>query len=534
MPVALMRGRSVRERARPAPPEGDAADEAARPRPSGRSLAGLLGKAAIGIVVEEHELIAVRAGISFGVRALDRVSVVPEGETADEALRRLLELIARRKGWHGLPIAVGLSPRHLFFTTRPIRATSLSSTPQALLHEVLRSPSIDIDEMAIAIQKTGGKQPLASLVACRKKYLATILDAFQSAGKLPYQVEPLPCALVRLAEQRRRAPRSATTAVRVFLGDGHGLAVLTSQGRPLLWRAFVIREGNWVGSIRAAYRSIQGLSRFVGVEQRPGALLIHGRPELTRGLGEPSLSIDTIPTLVFDGPAFDPEAAALGLALGCLPETESLNLAPESRPPVPISRQIPWTQLAIQAGLILGLSARMNSQWKEMQEAQAILATEQQGLPWMKDTTLPKLQEESKALTGRIDTIRHFLTSQVHWTNTSREITTSLPPTLTLTSFGGSSDYAAEGAKGGGAKTLTLGVEAIFPEDGPIPREVDDFVAALRKKTSLKQTMPSIEMGGLTFGAAERSTGGARATFQVTCKSVEAGKKAGGKAGGGG
>ena len=73
-----------------------------------------------------------------------------------------------------------------------------------LLGEMYRANA----RMALDVIKAApDKRQVASIVSCRKKYLSGLLSALESCGVRPFRAEPHPCALLRYASQRYRAPR---------------------------------------------------------------------------------------------------------------------------------------------------------------------------------------------------------------------------------------------------------------------------------------------------------------------------------------
>ena len=97
------------------------------------------------------------------------------------------------------------------------------------------------------------RRPLASVAACRKKAMAPALEALEDCGVRPYRVEPAPCGLLRRAIERHRTPRRCASALRVFLGQEHALAVLTAADLPLMWRYFPLPAGSEAMAILSTY-----------------------------------------------------------------------------------------------------------------------------------------------------------------------------------------------------------------------------------------------------------------------------------------
>src|SRR5207244_3492000 len=96
--------------------------------------------------------------------------------------------------------------------------------------------------------------------------------------------EPAPCALMRLAASQHSAPRRARTVIRVFLGSNKGLAVGSTGALPLIWRSFSMPELDEGPMLQSQVRALEALLVHCGVENAPGAILVHGRPDIRERL----------------------------------------------------------------------------------------------------------------------------------------------------------------------------------------------------------------------------------------------------------
>ena len=115
-------------------------------------------------------------------------------------------------------MAIGLPALRVFFSTRPIQADNREASPEVLLHEVLQSPNLNIDEMAVdMIRLSPASGRWRAWSACRQKYLAGVLAALEAAGSSRARPSrrPAPCCATRRAAP---AAAAAKAFVRVFLG----------------------------------------------------------------------------------------------------------------------------------------------------------------------------------------------------------------------------------------------------------------------------------------------------------------------------
>jgi hypothetical protein len=150
-----------------------------------------------------------------------------------------------------------------------------------LLHEVLRSPNSNVDDMIVdSVQSAPGKRPVVSLTSCRKKYLTNLLAHIQECGVRPFRVEPAACALLRAAEQQYRAPRKAKTVLRLFLGHAEGLAVLSAGGWPIVPRTFKLDTSDPSTVVVSTVRTLEAVGRLCGADSAIDVVMIHGGGEL--------------------------------------------------------------------------------------------------------------------------------------------------------------------------------------------------------------------------------------------------------------
>lgn len=82
-----------------------------------------------------------------------------------------------------------------------------------MLQKAFSSPNIRIDDLTVDLLKSEvNKLPVASVAACRKKYMAGVIAILNQLRVRPFCAEPEACALVRVAAQQGRFPRRAKTA----------------------------------------------------------------------------------------------------------------------------------------------------------------------------------------------------------------------------------------------------------------------------------------------------------------------------------
>ena len=476
----------------------------------------------IGLAIGDREV----AVSEVATTPLGRVEVIRDREPIGDdglgpAVARLLSRRFTKKDLAKARVAIGLPALRVFFSTRPIQADNREASPEVLLHEVLQSPNLNTDDMVVdMIRLRPGQRPLASIVACRKKYLSGVLSALEAGGVEPWVAEPSPCALLRDAARRLRPPGRSKAYVRAILGDGQGLAVLiTAPEATLLWRPFDLPAGGEAAAIRAAAAALGSLGRFCGQEGDVDAVLIHGRPDL--GPLADVAAAEALPgakVLRHDAPGLDEPSIAAGLAEGPEPGAETFNLVRSLGRGLSILDIFPWGQAVLQIGLLVAATLFARHRLTEARAEARAAREDDARYAWAAKTPTEKLQEEKKDLEGRAEAIRTFLSTRVLWTAHARDMSARLGPAIALTSFQGLAEL--EGGKGKAKKSLLLKLSAPIQKAGAMPKEIDGFLRTLRDDPLLKRDFPEIEMGDLRWTAA--GGGGpsptATATFSVTCQ----------------
>ena len=472
----------------------------------------------IGLALGDREV----AVSEVATTPLGRVEVARDREVVGDdglatAVDRLLSRRFSRKELARARVTIGLPALRVFFSTRPIQADNREASPEVLLHEILQSPTLNIDDMAVdMIRLKPGQRQLASIVACRKKYLAGVLAALEPSGIEPCVVEPSPCALLRDASRRLRPPGRSRAFIRVILGADRGLAVLTAApATPLMWRAFDLPGGGEATAIRAAVASLGSLGRFCGQEGEVDAVLIHGRS----GLGPLGEAIDAeampgVKVLRHDAPELDEATVATGLAEGPGPGVAAFNHVRSLGRGMSILDIFPWGQAVLQMVLLVAATLFARSRLGDARAEARAARAEDARYAWAAKIPTGKLKEEKLDLDEKAKAIRTFLSTRIVWTAHARDMAARLVPAISLTSFQGIAEL--EGGKGKAKRSLALKLVAPIPKAGAMPKEIDAFLRTLRDDPLLKRDFPEIEMGDLRWASA--FAGQHTATFNVMCQ----------------
>jgi len=230
------------------------------------AMKSLLGKIAlrtyVGLNLGEREVTAVEiAATPLGpVPIASRTEPCAPNELLSAVERTLKSLQGDKP--RRLHVAIGLPSSRVYFGTRPMRKGIVPS-PENVLQKSLTSQDIAIEDLAVDLMSgMVDKSPVASVAACRRKFMAAVLAAVERSGCKTVRTEPAACALARLAAERHRSPRRARALLRVFLGKEEGLAVLLLSGYTTAWRPFALPEFSEGMAIESAARTLTSQNQY--------------------------------------------------------------------------------------------------------------------------------------------------------------------------------------------------------------------------------------------------------------------------------
>lgn len=489
----------------------------------------LLGKLAtgraIGLMIGHRELVLSQVAFTpLGPLEMGRQAEPMLGDSIDVVIPRILAPVLENESWKNAPIAIGLPVLSVFFSTRPIKSMNLDAAPQILLHEVLRSSNLVIDDMDVdMIKSQPGKVPVASIIATRRKYLAPILQGLEKCGVTPSQVEPAPFALLRAAIRRHRTDRGTKSSLRIFLGAESGLAMLTAQDQPLAWRYFEMPAGEEATAVVSSIRSLRALSRYYGVDTPPDVVWVHGRPELLHLDDTPQWRETHLRMQRFDGPGFNAADTAFGLAMGCHAEAKGLNLARSMRPRDSLLRLLPLGQIGVQVATMAMATVFLQRGQNELERNVYAVKTALAHHQWIKGRSIADLEKEKASQTVRSKAIHQYLGTRIFWTDCLREVATPLPSTMTVSTVKGHCKLGDAKHDMTHDRLLALSMRAPITGDGVVPAEIDTYLAAMRSSQLIRKGLPQIKLSALRWGTDTR-TYRPFVAFTVTCQ-AEAKKK---------
>jgi hypothetical protein len=472
----------------------------------------------VGLYLGEHEVsVSEMAVTPLGpVEIASRTEPYAQNDLLN-TIERILQSLQGRKQ-RRLQVAIGLPNSRVFFGTRPLRS-SAEATPQAVMQKLLCSSNVTTDDLTIDMVKSSiNKAPVATVTACRKKYMAAVLAVLQRCGAQASRTEPAPCALVRAAAKQHRPPRHATTLLRIFLGGTEGVAVMTVNDLPLAWRSFAIPTFSEGMAILSAARTLMSQSRYYEMETPLEYAIVHGRADLHERLQKEGLPSEIGTRMMWhDGPSLSAETTALGLALGCIDQTQTgFDLSRLMKPRASLRDIFPWGELVCECVLVALMGLCLLHRNEQIRAACTAAQMRCDGNKALASSDVPKLEAEKRSLTQKIESLHQFLDTRVIWTSNLHNVMQRFPPSIQLMGFVGGSGLPPSGP---GKRTLQLGATVNLLPRGAVPPAVFQLIASLRSDPFMNKNFDKIELGTITQSGAS-TNGDVRAGFAISCQST--------------
>lgn len=478
-----------------------------------------MSRKVLGLYVGDSELTLSELALSpFGTVEVSTQTLPCEHDDLPGAIDQLLRPHRQGKKPRPLKIAVGLPAMRVFFATRPTVSSDRDASPALLLHGVIRSSDLNPEDMEVDLLRgQPGKKPLTSLAACRRKYINWLVGIFSELGVRPYRVEPAPFALLRVAAKELKPPRKVTTVIRVFLAERQGVALLMQGSMPLACRSFELPPGEEASAIRSMAFAMRVVGRHSGDGASPEALLVHGRTDLREALqGDEVAGFLGYPVLHVESPSYTPEFIARGLAMGCREDELAFDLSRNLKERPPLVEVIPFGQIAAQTAVLASLTWMLSGHLRDTRQAYDMVHRECAGHTWMAKVADDALTKEKADLEQKVTTVKGYLDTRVLWSTYTREAASLLPDNMVLRSFDAMGELPGGKNSKGPKKLLQLGLSAPIPQGLKMPKEIDNYLDALRSNKTIKREFPQVGLGSLRW--AEAKAGSApQANFTVDC-----------------
>ncbi len=491
-------------------------------------LPQLLRETRVGLNVGEHEITA--AVISTGTGRSEEpklISVPYKPENLAAVVREVLTECVGDQDRSRVKIILGLPTLRLFLLTRTITDKQSKETPQTLLHEMIQSSAVVIDDMTVDMVKHSfNQQKLAGLVCCREKYLTGVVAALEASEFRPTGAEPAACALMRVASRDHKPPRKAKMIIRVFLGGDQGLAVLsTRDDLPIRWRPFEMTPGTEACAIIAAVASVRMLGRQSGLKSEASTVMIHGRPDLSLASSfAETPGMEELELLHMQGPELNDVESARGLVLTAKTQAEPFNLVRLLQGQPRFLDIFPWGQAAISAVLLIAATIWLACHLESHKRVDRQTRADDRKYSWASKLSSDKLAAEKKDLEERIESVRSFMGTRILWTAYHRALAARLTPELAIVSVTGSYELESPGQRVRPKRILTFNFASPIPRTGTMPPQIDAFLKNLRDAPLFKKDFPDVEMSDLRW-INSSGNGLATANFSVVCQPVKAAAK---------
>jgi hypothetical protein len=496
-------------------------------------LSRCTGWRTIGLSIDEQRVaLRVVMATPWGTREVARDVRSCDGEPPETILEPMLApwlragrgRQARSPGKAGADrgpwVQVALPESRAFQAVVPVTAANRTSPPQAFFMEAVQATNLRAEERVIdLIRLELNKQPLACLAASPRPVVQGLMETLGNLGTRVALIEPAPAGLFRAGAARKRAPRASRVCLRVFLGQAQAIGVLATSAQPLFWHAFDLPAGDPTAAILATYSTLWMQARHSRITLPIDTVVVHGRPELELTIAPEAFRERTGAALLrCDGPDHEPAAAALGTALANpLAEAVGPDLARGLKPAVPIREIFPWGELALQGALVAGVSMFLHGTAVELDSRHESTRVEAGTFAWLKEQDQAKLEAEEKLLDESRKAVDAFRASRMDWSAQLRTIAADMPDSTVVTSFQGIGEGESVGKAGTVSKNqMVVSFSTPMADDGAMPREINEFITALRAESALKRHFPAIEVAGLRANPAQRDRA-AFASYSVVC-----------------
>jgi hypothetical protein len=486
-------------------------------------LAKIALRKAVGLYLGDHEVAVCEvASTPLGPIQLSSHSEPCSPSELINVIERVLESLLGEKK-RRLSVAIGIPTSRVFFGTRPLRGVT-DPTPEAMMQKLLCSANISVDDLTIDMMRGSiSKQPVASVAACRKKYMSAVLAVLERCGCQIVRAEPAPCAMVRATAQQIRPPRKAKSLLRVFLEGNDGMAVLSIGGDLVGWRPFNLMPGMEGIAILSAGRTLLSQNKYYGLETTLDYVMVHGRADLHETLQKEELPSELGTRVLWnEGPKADSSTIAYGLALGGLSQNAAtFDLARLMKPHPSLKDIFPYGELAIQCAMMLFMALILAHQSRKLDAANLATNVECSRNKILATAKASDLMTEKKVLTEKVKALHGFLNTRIPWATYTRDIATLLPPNVRINQFTGVCALPNAKSGGGGSKqSLRLVGEAAVVKEGKTPPEVGNLLVMLRNHPRIKRDFPNIQLSDVKQGqskAGKDSVAMPAANFSIVC-----------------
>jgi hypothetical protein len=463
-------------------------------------------KTATGLFLGDGRVVCTTVGFTpKGVQELHSETIPLDGTTLAECLAKLAE----DKKLLG-EIVCGVGSRRFFLVTSPppdlegdeelvdVLAGGLARLSGGLVHGVtpLRLPS----------------GAMISFTACSGGTARKALEGLTGVKENRLRLTGVPLALYTMACQNPKPIRKLACEVRLFLGDGEGMAVLAHAGNPIGLHLFDCPAAQVVPSIGRAVRTLVARAR--------DSLGLSGVDVVYLHVGEDQTDLvqqceDFSGVNIKLGPELpmNDHTSSLALAMvGMRPKKGLINLFDEVFEPAGFMKNFP----IVSTIFLLGLLA---TNWLVLSSAESELRAEAKGHRKKASANYTSVGISKGELEGRHEVLKaeyklaeYFITNRVYWSAILQDLPHIVPDSMTVEDFSGRDTVNFPRKKQKAANVLSklrqVSITGVAPvaEGVTSPPELDLLIAAVRDAESISELMPSINNSNVRLSSGVNGT----------------------------
>ncbi|RMD82108.1 MAG: hypothetical protein D6815_10035 [Candidatus Dadabacteria bacterium] len=312
--------------------------------------------------------------------------------------------------------------------------------------------------------------------------------------------EPAPWAAWRASLYYAPLKPSKGIHLRFLLGDGEGLAILASGRWPLAWQVLSWQQDNKHEVLLQAFRLLQlhatrrlGLG---GIEH----VSVQGNNHLSGGWDALAEAIER-PVQHVDGPSYEPEMVAFGLALGALaPKEETIDLAASLRDEPPLYKLVPWGEVSFGVALFLCMFLVMSHHAASLRGELAETTSRIAHVEWAKDLQIAKLKSQAAALEREVTPLEKFMERQFTFSRAFASVAEVMPEkTWLVVAEGKDLLWEKNPNKALGEHYLLLDTGVPNTSGDTTPPEINETVRRLERDSYLGRVLPRAKLVDVTW-----------------------------------
>ena len=433
-----------------------------------------------------------------GKKVLACSTLPVNGEGLGAALGQWLESNLTPRQRRQTPVWIGLGAEQVFFLTRRIDTEQQELTPEAILSgtnaTAIESSTVVTDGLPL---KVGGSAAY-SVAACQRQVAEGIRHGLQQAGIGNSRLAPAPSILLCVKGQCK-APKGWKVHIRLLLNENDGLAILVADGRPLLWRRFVMGSQEQPGIVFAIRHLQIHADQHLGIKELAGVLVLGPATETVLE----ALREDTGMAVVAQ-PGEPSSMAAYASAMATAARqrnVDSMDLFRSLRQATTLAQVFP-RKLAV--GMAVGIALMAVFLWQTVSGLDSDyqhLKRQNAAQSWAANRKTPEIEQERKLLTDETKAVQRFLATRVIWSDYLRDLPTRLPENSCLTGVIGTYELESLSNKQQkrASRSLTLRGMTRFSDRNMAPKEIDAFLDSLREVSLLKRDFPLVNLAEIKW-----------------------------------